>query len=76
MGSASTATPAAKMTVQFSEVVECAQQLQLKYGNRCKDHPWGCVEIHDRHLELTIKMYLDWAGLVVSGVEVLGDVAT
>ncbi|KAG0335728.1 hypothetical protein BG000_007271 [Podila horticola] len=66
-GSAPTITPTAKMTVQFSEVVECAQQLQLKYGNRCKDHPWGCVEIHDRHLELTIKMYLDWAGLVASG---------
>ncbi|KAG0345681.1 hypothetical protein BG004_003312 [Podila humilis] len=64
-----TATGLVKMTVQFSEVVECAQQLQLKYGNRCKDHPWGCVKIvqGDRHLELTIKMYLDWAGLVASG---------
>ncbi|KAF9385328.1 hypothetical protein CPC16_008014 [Podila verticillata] len=73
VGSTSTATPAAKMTVQFSEVVECAQQLQFKYGNRCKDHPWGCVEIHDRHLELTIKMYLDWAGLVASGRLTMDD---
>ncbi|KAG0085206.1 hypothetical protein BGZ92_009163 [Podila epicladia] len=72
-GGAPTATPAAKMTVQFSEVVECAQQLQLKYGSRCKDHPWGCVEIHDRHLELTIKMYLDWAGLVASGRLTMDD---
>ncbi|KAG0201948.1 hypothetical protein BGX28_005392 [Mortierella sp. GBA30] len=57
-----------KTTVHFSEVVECAQLLQAKYGNRCKDHPWGCVEItEERHLELTIKMYLDWAGLVASG---------
>ncbi|KAG0214178.1 hypothetical protein BGX33_002369 [Mortierella sp. NVP41] len=62
------ATPTTgKTTVQFSDVVECAQLLQAKYGNRCKDHPWGCVEITpDRHLELTIKMYLDWAGLVAS----------
>ncbi|KAF8970504.1 hypothetical protein BGZ46_010488, partial [Entomortierella lignicola] len=57
-----------KTTVHFSEVVECAQQLQAKYGHKCKDHPWGCVEIsEDRHLELTMKMYLDWAGLVASG---------
>ncbi|KAG0359376.1 hypothetical protein BGZ54_009981 [Gamsiella multidivaricata] len=56
-----------KTTVQFSEVVECAQLLQAKYGNRCKDHPWGCVKTtENRHLELTIKMYLDWAGLVAS----------
>lgn len=55
-----------KTTVQFSEVVERAQQLQAKYGNRCRTHPWGCVEISEhRHLELSIKMYLDWAGLVV-----------
>lgn len=57
-----------KTTVQFSEVVECAQQLQAKYGNRCKIHRWGCVEITEHHhLELTIKMYIDWAGLVASG---------
>lgn len=56
-----------KTTVHFSDVVQCASQLQAKYGMRCKDHPWGCVEIsEDRHLELTMKMYLDWAGLVVS----------
>ncbi|KAG0026091.1 hypothetical protein BGZ81_006618 [Podila clonocystis] len=67
------ATSNAKMTVQFSEVVECAQQLQLKYGNRCKHHPWGCVEIHDRHLELSIKMYLDWAGLVASSRLTMDD---
>lgn len=55
-----------KTTVQFSEVVEFAQQLQIKYGNKCRDHPWGCVELsEDVHLELTIKMYMDWAGLVV-----------
>ncbi|KAF9182599.1 hypothetical protein BGZ51_004652 [Haplosporangium sp. Z 767] len=68
--STSAAVPetAGKTTVQFSEVVECAQLLQEKYGNRCKHHPWGCVEItEERHLELTIKMYLDWAGLVASG---------
>ncbi|KAF9174320.1 hypothetical protein BGX21_005627 [Mortierella sp. AD011] len=54
-------------TVHFSEVVECAQLLQSKYGHKCKDHPWGCVRIsEDRHLELTMKMYLDWAGLVAS----------
>ncbi|KAF8943615.1 hypothetical protein BGZ47_005260, partial [Haplosporangium gracile] len=58
---------AGKTTVQFSDVVQCASQLQAKYGLRCKDHPWGCVEItEDRHLELTMKMYLDWAGLVAS----------
>ncbi|KAF9332862.1 hypothetical protein BG006_004253 [Podila minutissima] len=73
LGGAPTANQAAKMTVQFSEVVECAQQLQLKYGNRCKNHIWGCVEIHDRHLELTIKMYLDWAGLVASGRLTMDD---
>ncbi|KAF9950349.1 hypothetical protein BGZ65_006684 [Modicella reniformis] len=57
-----------KTTVQFSEVVEYAQQLQIKYGNRCRDHRWGCVELsEDVHLELTIKMYMDWAGLVASG---------
>lgn len=57
---------ARKTTVQFSEVVEFAQQLQIKYGNKCRDHPWGCVELsEDVHLELTIKMYMDWAGLVV-----------
>ncbi|KAF9113895.1 hypothetical protein BGX27_000584 [Mortierella sp. AM989] len=57
-----------KTTVQFSDVVEYAQQLQTKYGNRCKSHPWGCVELtEDYHLELTIKMYMDWAGLVASG---------
>ncbi|KAF9363096.1 hypothetical protein BGX34_004863 [Mortierella sp. NVP85] len=57
-----------KTTVQFSEVVEFAQQLQIKYGNKCRDHPWGCVELsEDVHLELTIKMYMDWAGLVASG---------
>lgn len=57
---------AGKTTVQFSDVVQCASQLQAMYGHRCKDHPWGCVEItEDRHLELTMKMYLDWAGLVV-----------
>ncbi|KAF9101490.1 hypothetical protein BGX27_011450 [Mortierella sp. AM989] len=57
-----------KTTVHFSEVVECAQLLQAKYGHRCKDHPWGCVKISEnRHLELTMKMYLDWAGLVASG---------
>ncbi|KAF9545654.1 hypothetical protein EC957_010635 [Mortierella hygrophila] len=56
-----------KTTVQFSDVVQCASQLQAMYGLRCKDHPWGCVEItEDRHLELTMKMYLDWAGLVAS----------
>ncbi|KAG0286991.1 hypothetical protein BGZ97_007233, partial [Linnemannia gamsii] len=73
--SAPTSTPpsavpiktAGKTTVQFSDVVQCASQLQAKYGMRCKDHPWGCVEIsEDRHLELTMKMYLDWAGLVAS----------
>lgn len=59
----------AKNTVQFSEVAEYAQLLQVKYGTRCKDHPWGCVEIASgQHLELTIKMYLDWAGLVVSPI--------
>ncbi|KAG0280519.1 hypothetical protein BGZ95_009839, partial [Linnemannia exigua] len=70
---ASTSTPtpstptAGKTTVHFTEVVECAQLLHAKYKNRCKDHPWGCVEItEDRHLELTMKMYLDWAGLVAS----------
>ncbi|KAG0364294.1 hypothetical protein BGX24_004692 [Mortierella sp. AD032] len=70
---ASTSTPtpstptAGKTTVHFTEVVECAQLLHAKYRNRCKDHPWGCVEItEDRHLELTMKMYLDWAGLVAS----------
>lgn len=58
---------AGKTTVQFSDVVQCASQLQAMYGLRCKDHPWGCVEItEDRHLELTMKMYLDWAGLVAS----------
>ncbi|KAG0034997.1 hypothetical protein BGZ82_005449 [Podila clonocystis] len=72
-GGAPSVTSNAKMTVQFSEVVECAQQLQIKYGNRCKDHPWGCVEIHDRHLELTIKMYLDWAGLVASSRLTMDD---
>ncbi|KAK3817259.1 MAG: hypothetical protein J3Q66DRAFT_182829 [Benniella sp.] len=66
--STSTSVTGGKTTVQFSEVVERAQQLQAKYGNRCKLHPWGCVEITEhRHLELTIKMYLDWAGLVASG---------
>ncbi|KAF9346208.1 hypothetical protein BGX26_002303 [Mortierella sp. AD094] len=66
LGSGSGST--GKTTVHFSEVVECAQLLQAKYGNRCKDHSWGCVEIsEDRHLELTMKMYLDWAGLVASG---------
>ncbi|KAF9352796.1 hypothetical protein BGX34_011964 [Mortierella sp. NVP85] len=53
----STSVTGGKTTVQFSEVVERAQQLQAKYGNRCKLHPWGCVEITEhRHLELTIKM--------------------
>ncbi|KAF9132013.1 hypothetical protein BGW39_000944 [Mortierella sp. 14UC] len=62
-----TTPTAGKMTVQFSNVVECAQMLYDKYKGRCKDHPLGCVEItEDRHLELTMKMYLDWAGLVVS----------
>ncbi|KAF9896899.1 hypothetical protein BX616_006534, partial [Lobosporangium transversale] len=57
-----------KTTVQFSEVVEYAQQLQTKYGSRCRKHPWGCVVLaEDYHLELTIKMYMDWAGLVASG---------
>ncbi|KAF9169766.1 hypothetical protein BGX20_009868 [Mortierella sp. AD010] len=57
-----------KTTVQFSEVVDFAQQLQTKYGGRCKNHPWGCVELsEDFHVELTIKMYMDWAGLVASG---------
>ncbi|KAF9192517.1 hypothetical protein BGZ50_008483 [Haplosporangium sp. Z 11] len=68
--SAMTPPPAVpnKNTVQFSEVVEYAQQLQTKYGTRCKDHPWGCVELtEDHHIELTIKMYMDWAGLVASG---------
>ncbi|KAG0041963.1 hypothetical protein BGZ83_001067 [Gryganskiella cystojenkinii] len=61
-------TSTSKNTVNFSEVAEFAQQLQIKYGTRCKDHPWGCVEIASgQHLELTIKMYLDWAGLVASG---------
>ncbi|KAK3832680.1 MAG: hypothetical protein JOS17DRAFT_105388 [Linnemannia elongata] len=56
-----------KQTVQFSEVAEVAQRLQTKYGNQCQSHPWGCVEIsEDFHLELTIKMYMDWAGLVAS----------
>ncbi|KAG0207025.1 hypothetical protein BGX28_001625 [Mortierella sp. GBA30] len=60
--------PGSKTTIQFSEVVEHAQQLQSQYGNCCKDHPWGCVELsEDHHLELTIKMYMDWAGLVASG---------
>ncbi|KAF9139445.1 hypothetical protein BGX30_007960 [Mortierella sp. GBA39] len=67
---AATPTPiktSGKTTVQFSDVVQCASQLQAMYGLRCKDHPWGCVEItEDRHLELTMKMYLDWAGLVAS----------
>ncbi|KAG0000846.1 hypothetical protein BGZ65_004015, partial [Modicella reniformis] len=72
--SASTGGHGGKTTVHFSEVVECAQQLQLKYGNRCKDHPWGCVEITEhQHLELTIKMYLDWAGLVASGRLTMDD---
>ncbi|KAG0380689.1 hypothetical protein BGX24_006022 [Mortierella sp. AD032] len=57
-----------KQTVQFSEVAEVAQRLQTQYGNRCTSHPWGCVELsEDFHLELTIKMYMDWAGLVASG---------
>ncbi|KAG0241331.1 hypothetical protein BGW41_006050 [Actinomortierella wolfii] len=57
-----------KTTVQFTQVVDCAQRLQAKYGGRCSDHPWGCVETPSgEHLELTIKMYLDWAGLVASG---------
>ncbi|KAF8954813.1 hypothetical protein BGZ46_002815 [Entomortierella lignicola] len=57
-----------KNTVQFSEVVEYAQLLQTKYGKRCKKHLWGCVELsEDHHIELTIKMYMDWAGLVASG---------
>ena len=53
--------------MQFSEVVEYAQRLQTQYGKRCQDHPWGCVELspEEPHLELTIKMYMDWAGLVV-----------
>ncbi|KAF9132231.1 hypothetical protein BGW39_000551 [Mortierella sp. 14UC] len=55
-----------KQTVQFSEVAEVAQTLQTKYGHQCSSHPWGCVELsEDFHLELTIKMYMDWAGLVV-----------
>ncbi|KAG0366258.1 hypothetical protein BGZ54_005606 [Gamsiella multidivaricata] len=67
LGTSSTA-PSNKTMVQFSEVVDYAQELQTKYGNRCKDHPWGCVELsEDFHLELTIKMYMDWAGLVASG---------
>ncbi|KAF9949012.1 hypothetical protein BGZ72_009108 [Mortierella alpina] len=67
MDSAS-AIPNNKTTIQFSEVVEYAQQLQSKYGNQCRDHPWGCVELSEHHhLELTIKMYMDWAGLVASG---------
>ncbi|KAF9932816.1 hypothetical protein BGZ67_004563 [Mortierella alpina] len=67
MDSAS-AIPNSKTTIQFSEVVEYAQQLQSKYGNQCRDHPWGCVELSEHHhLELTIKMYMDWAGLVASG---------
>ncbi|KAG0050908.1 hypothetical protein BGZ83_004307 [Gryganskiella cystojenkinii] len=58
-----------KNTIQFSEVVEYAQLLQIQYGRRCQDHPWGCVELsrEEPHLELTIKMYMDWAGLVASG---------
>lgn len=65
-----------KNTVQFSEVAEYAQLLQVKYGTRCKDHPWGCVEIASgQHLELTIKMYLDWAGLVVSSHSFLQSLA-
>ncbi|KAG0281853.1 hypothetical protein BGZ95_008995 [Linnemannia exigua] len=57
-----------KQTVQFSEVAEVAQRLQTQYGNQCTSHPWGCVELsEDFHLELTIKMYMDWAGLVASG---------
>ncbi|KAF9931023.1 hypothetical protein FBU30_010939 [Linnemannia zychae] len=57
-----------QQTVQFSEVAEVAQRLQSKYGNRCTSHPWGCVELSEEfHLELTIKMYMDWAGLVASG---------
>ncbi|KAH7046944.1 hypothetical protein BKA57DRAFT_464644 [Linnemannia elongata] len=69
---ASTAMPSSpvvpgKQTVHFSEVAEVAQRLQTKYGNKCTSHPWGCVEIsEDFHLELTIKMYMDWAGLVAS----------
>ncbi|KAF9945575.1 hypothetical protein BGZ70_003737 [Mortierella alpina] len=60
--------PNSKTTIQFSEVVEYAQQLQSKYGGQCRDHPWGCVELSaHHHLELTIKMYMDWAGLVASG---------
>ncbi|KAF9974428.1 hypothetical protein BGZ73_002170 [Actinomortierella ambigua] len=56
-----------KTTVQFTQVVDCAQRLQAKYGGRCSEHPWGCVETPSgEHLELTIKMYLDWAGLVAS----------
>ncbi|KAG0097050.1 hypothetical protein BGZ93_003509 [Podila epicladia] len=66
-----TSTPGgggSKTTVQFSEVVEYAQLLQARYGGRCREHPWGCVELSpDHHLELTIKMYMDWAGLVASG---------
>lgn len=66
--SPSTPSSAKKTTVQFSEVVEYAQQLQIKYGQRCREHRWGCVELsEDVHLELTIKMYMDWAGLVASG---------
>ncbi|KAF8936611.1 hypothetical protein BGZ58_003964 [Dissophora ornata] len=66
--SSSSSTPYNKTTVQFSEVVEYAQQLQTKYGGRCPDHSWGCVELaDDYHLELSIKMYMDWAGLVASG---------
>ena len=65
--SPSSSTPYNKTTVQFSEVVEYAQQLQIKYGGRCPNHLWGCVELaEDYHLELSIKMYMDWAGLVVS----------
>ncbi|KAF9421661.1 hypothetical protein BGZ94_008770 [Podila epigama] len=72
--SSNSRSSSSKMTVQFSEVVECAQQLQKKYGNRCKDHAWGCVDIpHHGHLELTIKMYLDWAGLVASGRLTMDD---
>ncbi|KAG0029341.1 hypothetical protein BGZ81_003887 [Podila clonocystis] len=67
-GAMSTPGGGNKTTVQFSEVVEYAQLLQARYGGRCREHPWGCVELSpDHHLELTIKMYMDWAGLVASG---------
>ncbi|KAF9389352.1 hypothetical protein CPC16_005880 [Podila verticillata] len=68
LGPTSTPGGGNKTTVQFSEVVEYAQLLQARYGGRCREHPWGCVELTpDHHLELTIKMYMDWAGLVASG---------